>query len=47
MGVAFPDVRFRLDDVVVSNDVAMVRWTATGTHRGDFMGGRPPAVERP
>jgi predicted ester cyclase len=38
---AFPDVRFRLDDVIISNDVATVRWTATGTHRGEFMGVAP------
>lgn len=31
---AFPDLRFRLDDVVVDDDRVAVRWTATGTHLG-------------
>lgn len=38
---AFPDVHFRVDDLIVSGDVATVRWTATGTHRGEFMGIAP------
>jgi predicted ester cyclase len=34
---AFPDIRFRLDDVLVSGSHCTVRWTATGTHRGPLM----------
>jgi predicted ester cyclase len=38
---AFPDVRFRLDDIIVAGDVATARWTATGTQRGEFLGIAP------
>jgi predicted ester cyclase len=31
---AFPDLVFRLDDVVVGADKVAVRWTAHGTHEG-------------
>ena len=34
---AFPDIRFRIDDVLVSGSCATIRWTATGTHRGQLM----------
>lgn len=38
---AFPDVRFRLDDIIVAGEASTVRWTATGTHRGEFLGVAP------
>ncbi len=41
---AFPDVRFRLDEILVSGDSATVRWTATGTNRGEILGN--PATNR-
>jgi predicted ester cyclase len=34
---AIPDIRFRLDDVLVSGSYCTVRWTSTGTHRGQLM----------
>lgn len=34
---AFPDLSFEIDEIVVTDDVAAVRWTATGTHEGDLM----------
>ena len=38
---AFPDVQVRADDVLVSDDLAMIEWTWTGTHEDEF-GGIPP-----
>lgn len=35
---AFPDVRFEAEQVVVEGDKVVVRWRASGTHRGAFMG---------
>ena len=36
--LAFPDVRFRADDIIAEGDKVAARFTMTGTHRGDFMG---------
>ena len=33
---AFPDLHFVLEDVFAEGDKVVVRWTAHGTHRGDF-----------
>ena len=45
---AFPDVHFAIDDLVVAGDRVTVRWTATATHLGAYMGveatGRPVRV---
>ena len=38
---AFPDLHFTIDDIVVEGDRATVRWTSTGTHKGEFMGVPP------
>jgi steroid delta-isomerase-like uncharacterized protein len=35
---AFPDSRFTVDDVVSDGDKAAARWTATMTHRGEYLG---------
>jgi steroid delta-isomerase-like uncharacterized protein len=35
---AFPDIEFTLARVVASGDMAARHWTATATHRGEFMG---------
>jgi hypothetical protein len=35
---AFPDVHFTIDDMVVEGDKAAMRYTMTGTHKGEFMG---------
>ncbi len=45
---AFPDLRHRIDDVVVSEPHVAVRFTLHGTQTGDFLGipptGRPVEV---
>jgi steroid delta-isomerase-like uncharacterized protein len=38
---AFPDNQLRIDDIVDGGDKVVVRWTATGTHRGDLRGIAP------
>ena len=40
---AFPDFHGVIEDLIVDADTGKValRWTATGTHRGSFMGARP------
>jgi predicted ester cyclase len=41
----FHDFRLTNDDVIVSGDRAVVRWTATGRHEGDQLG--VPATHKP
>jgi hypothetical protein len=38
---AFPDNHITLDDIVVEGDKAVIRYTVTGTHKGEFMGIHP------
>ena len=40
----FPGLRVTTDEVIVSGDRAVVRWTAVGTHVGDLLG--IPATHR-
>lgn len=42
---AFPDNHSTLDDVIVEGDKAVIRYTTTGTHKGEFMG-IPPTNKR-
>lgn len=35
---AFPDLRFVIEDELLAGDKVVVRWTAYGTHLGDFGG---------
>ena len=39
--VGFPDLRFQIIDIVVAGEKVATRWTATGTHRGTFLGQLP------
>ena len=41
---AFPDLRFIIDQMLISGDYVITRYTATGTHRGDLRG--IPATNR-
>ena len=38
---AFPDVRITIEDLIAEGDKVVSRWTATGTHKGQFMGIAP------
>lgn len=40
-GEAFPDLHFRLDDIIAEGDRVVTRMTATGTNTGSYMG-QPP-----
>lgn len=40
-GDAFPDLRFTLHEVIGEDEFVMARWTASGTHRGKFLGIAP------
>src|ERR1043165_4659769 len=38
---AFPDIQITVDDMVAEGDKVVTRFTARGTHRGEFMGIAP------
>ncbi len=38
---AFPDLHFTLDEVIDAGDRVVVRWTASGTHKGELRGIAP------
>jgi steroid delta-isomerase-like uncharacterized protein len=38
---AFPDNHFTIDDMIVEGDKVAVRYTVTGTHKGEYMGAPP------
>jgi steroid delta-isomerase-like uncharacterized protein len=42
---AFPDLRFSVDSIVAEGDEVVVRWTATGTHRGAVVDESPTGHE--
>jgi steroid delta-isomerase-like uncharacterized protein len=35
---AFPDLRFKIDDLVAEDEKLVVSWNISGTHEGEFMG---------
>ena len=36
--VAFPDLRFTVEDQVAEGDKVVTRWSSEGTHKGELMG---------
>lgn len=40
----FPDIHFTIEDRFVEGDKLFVRWTAKGTHQGEYMG--VPATDK-
>jgi steroid delta-isomerase-like uncharacterized protein len=38
MITAFPDFHFTVHDILAESDKVVVRWTLTGTHKGEFSG---------
>ncbi len=41
----FPDIRMSVEDMIGEEDQVAVRWSASGTHRGEFMG-IPPSGQK-
>jgi steroid delta-isomerase-like uncharacterized protein len=37
----FPDLKFTIDDTIAERDEVVVHWTASGTHKGPFLGMQP------
>lgn len=35
---AFPDIQFKIIDLVAEDDKVVTHWSATGTHKGEFRG---------
>jgi len=38
---AFPDMVEQIDDIIAEGDLVAVRWSGTGTHRGEILGVAP------
>jgi len=38
---AFPDLRYSIDDEMAERDLVMTRFSASGTHQGEFLGAPP------
>ena len=38
---AFPDMKVKIESVIAEGDQVVVRWTSTGTHKGEFLGTPP------
>ena len=41
----FPDIRVKIEDMIVNVDQVVVRWRWQGTHRGHFMGVAPTGLQ--
>jgi steroid delta-isomerase-like uncharacterized protein len=35
---AFPDIHYTVDEAIFEGDRAAIRWSATGTHQGEWLG---------
>ena len=35
---AFPDLRLNVEETILAGDTFVLRWHASGTHRGDYLG---------
>ncbi|TIP22899.1 MAG: ester cyclase [Mesorhizobium sp.] len=39
--IGFPDLRFTVEEQIAEGDMVVTRWTARGTHRGEFQNVSP------
>jgi steroid delta-isomerase-like uncharacterized protein len=37
----FPDLKFTIDDTIAERNEVVIHWTASGTHKGAFLGMQP------
>ena len=42
---AFPDMQYTIEDMIAEGDKVAIRWTLTGTHKGELMGVSPIGVQ--
>ena len=42
---AFPDIQFTVEDQIAEGDKVVIRWSSTGTHKGELMGIPPTGVQ--
>jgi len=42
---AFPDIKFKTEDMIAEWDKVAIRWIGSGTHKGDLMGIPPTGVQ--
>ena len=42
----FPDLHFTIEDQIAEGDMVVTRWTARGTHTGEFQGIRPTGTAK-
>lgn len=41
----FPDLNIAIDDTIAERDEVVLHWTATGTHKGEFLGIAPTNIK--
>ena len=44
---AFPDLQFTIKDQIAEEDKVVIRWSTTGTHKGELMGIPPTGLPAP
>ena len=44
---AFPDLQFTIKDQIAEEDKVVIRWSTTGTHKGELMGIPPTGLTAP
>ena len=42
---AFPDIHFKIEDIIIKDDMVVERYSVTGTHKGDLLG-IPPTYKK-